>query len=134
MSNIKRFIRRTGLKMAVKSHYENPHMDEGMDRGSSHWKCLLKLGDARMGVYFSMGSAMKGPPKLADVLDCLASDASGYENSNGDFESWCSEYGYDTDSRKAHKTYRIVQRQAEKLRNLLGADAYDKLLWHTERL
>lgn len=132
MKTIKRFIKSAGLRMAVRSHYENPHMD-GMDHGASHWKCLIKRGDKRMGVYFSMGSAHKGPPKLADVLDCIASDASGYENSN-DFESWCDEYGYDSDSRKAHRTYRVVERQAMKLQELLGGALYEELLWDTERL
>lgn len=85
-------------------------------------------------LYFSQGSAHTEPPTLADVLDCLASDAAGYNQAGGQFEEWCSEYGYDSDSRKAEKTFRAVQQQARDLKALLGNDAYEELLFQTERL
>jgi hypothetical protein len=99
------------------------------------------------GLYFSQGSAHTTDPTLADVLDCLASDASGYENARVDtrpdekqdkaltvFEGWASEYGYDTDSRKAEKTFRAIKRQSEQLKRTIGAEAYEELLWQVERL
>jgi len=72
-------------------------------------------------------------PDAAHVLDCLASDASSYENAQS-FEDWASEFGYDTDSRKAERIYRIVKRQAEQLKRTLGDEAYQELLWNTKRL
>lgn len=107
------------------------------------------------GLYFSQGSAHTSDPTLADVLDCLASDASGYENarvrpdgayhttSNVNskhydtpmhFHNWAEEYGYDTDSRKAEKTFRAVKRQSEQLKRTIGNEAYQELLWNVERL
>jgi hypothetical protein len=80
-----------------------------------------------------MGPALIGTPKLADVLDCLASDAAGFENAQS-FEDWAAEYGYDTDSRKAEKVYRTVERQAKQLRRVLGDEGYNALLWDIERL
>jgi len=71
-------------------------------------------------------------PELADVLDCLASDASGFDNSRS-FEEWAGEYGYDTDSRKAEKTYLTVKNQALELKSFLGREAYETLLWNVER-
>ena len=71
-------------------------------------------------------------PELEDLLDCLASDASGIENSP-DFEDWCGEYGYDTDSRKAEKIFKTVEHQARRLKQFLGDDLYEALLWNTER-
>jgi hypothetical protein len=61
------------------------------------------------------------PPTLADVLGCLCADASGYDNART-FEEWAGDYGYDTDSRKAESTYRVVAEQAKQLRHLLGDD------------
>lgn len=84
-------------------------------------------------LYFSQGSAHTDDPTLADVLDCLASDASGYDNAKS-FEDWASEYGYDTDSRSAEKIYKTVKRQAEQLKRVLGAEAFEELLYKTERL
>jgi hypothetical protein len=74
-----------------------------------------------------MGSGHKGKqPTVADVLDCLASDSAGVENADS-FEGWCSEYGYDTDSRKALATYKQCEKQADRLKSLVGA-AYETLL------
>jgi len=128
------FIKEQQLEMSVLPVKRNPHMSEQLPR---NFECTITVVGGGyhepMTVYFSQGSAHKKKPTLAEVLDCLASDASGIENARS-FEDWANEYGYDTDSRKAEKTYRICQVQAEDLRNLLGRDAYKTLLYHTERL
>jgi hypothetical protein len=72
-------------------------------------------------------------PTAADILDCLASDCSGIDNARG-FEDWASDYGYDTDSRKALATYEQCVKQAAELQRLLGRDAYNELLNQTERM
>lgn len=72
------------------------------------------------------------PPELPDVLDCLASDASTLDE--GSFDAWASSLGYDTDSRKAEATYRTILEQSNKLRVFLGAEAYNDLLYNTERI
>jgi hypothetical protein len=55
-------------------------------------------------------------PHAAGVLYCLLLDADGA--SNGTFDDWCAEYGYDTDSRKALGTYLACQKTATQLREL----------------
>jgi hypothetical protein len=50
------------------------------------------------------------------------------------FEEWCGDYGCDTDSRRALKTYQTVKLQAHKLRNLLGEYIFKELLYETETL
>ena len=62
-------------------------------------------------------------PTLEDVLSCLVMDASGYENSRN-FEDWASDYGFDTDSRTAERTYQTVAEQSKALRHLLGHKRY----------
>lgn len=101
--------------------------------GSRHWKCTLRVGSESMIVPFSQGSAFKDPPTLADVLDCLASDASGVENAES-FEEWASDLGYDTDSRKAERTYNAIERQAEGLRRLFGREDARALMFDVERM
>lgn len=76
------------------------------------------------------------PPSVADLLDCLASDACSYENAR-DFEDWAADLGMAPDSRKAEATYRVVEQQAKELRNWLrplGTGVYDELLFDTDRL
>jgi len=72
-------------------------------------------------------------PDPADILDCIASDASGTDQVGG-FEDWCGEYGYDIDSRKAEAIYNEVNRQSRALRAMLGRKDYDQLLYDVERL
>lgn len=128
------FINKYGLSMTEPEWADtNPNMaaDEWA-QSASHYKLRIRCNRRQLTTYFSMGSAHTDEPKLADVLDCLASDASGIANSPT-FEDWCGEYGYDTDSRKAERTYRTCERAAQRLERLVGPEAYDVLLWHTER-
>ncbi|MEK7499295.1 MAG: hypothetical protein AAB649_01675 [Patescibacteria group bacterium] len=60
-------------------------------------------------------------PSAADVLSCLLSDTSGYDF-NDSFEDWCSEYGYDTDSRRAKDIYEKCRKISVKLHRLLDDD------------
>jgi hypothetical protein len=115
---LKALINEKGLKMTVKyGAKENPEF-----KNSDGWTVTLRNGTKRMTFPFYVGSGHNGAePKINDVMDCLLSDASGYENSR-DFEEWCSEYGYDTDSRKAEKIYKACEKEFEKLKNFLGDD------------
>lgn len=131
MKTIHDFIRDHKIRISCKRTDRNPHM-EGSDM--DHWKCSLsRPGGKRMLVVFSMGYGHHGAePTAADVLNALASDASGYENDK-DFESWASNYGYDTDSRKVHKIFNAVKASAAKLKKFIGAD-YEDLLFNTGSL
>jgi hypothetical protein len=64
------------------------------------------------------------PPRAADVLHSLILDSSAADQT---FESWCSEFGYDTDSRKAEATYRECQKNADKLARVLDRRAREEL-------
>lgn len=108
--------------------------DDKWARTASHYMVTLTR-DLRgtgqdsptMSVLWSQGSGIKGLPKVTSVLDSLASDAQGIDNARS-FEEWASEYGYDTDSRKAETTYNACRDIAKRLRKFLGADLYTALL------
>jgi len=128
------FIEETGIVLTSEWTERNPHMEDSgrMD----NWRVKLrnkKLGKT-MRLYFSKGVGHNGAePTIDEVLDCLASDAAGIDNSNG-FDDWCDEYGYDPDSRRAEKIYKQCERQAERLKKFLGPDQYEQLLWNIDRL
>lgn len=86
-----------------------------------------------LSIQFSQGSAHKKQPAVEDVLNCCAADSAGYENVDC-FEDWAAEYGYDTDSRKAENIYKTVATESAKLKNFLGQELYDELLWNVEQL
>lgn len=153
--SIEQFIKDNRISMTAERVDKNPNMDDSRDM--DHWKCLFsrrtddlregydtwhgykgRLGDhqyhaKRMTTYFSQGYGHNGvEPKAADVLDCLASDASSVENTS--FEDWCDEMGWDSDSRKAERTYKACQHGAKRLKAFLGDDLYQTLLYGTERM
>ena len=60
-------------------------------------------------------------PTLYDVLACLQK----YEV--GTFEDFCSEFGYDNDSRTAKKTYKAVVKEYDKMCSLFSNDELEVL-------
>lgn len=63
-------------------------------------------------------------PHAADVLHSLILDSSATEQS---FGSWCGELGYDSDSRKAERTYRACQENSDNLRRVFSRDVLAQL-------
>lgn len=61
------------------------------------------------GEFLNSGNSQKNKdfaiPTAYDVLACMT------KNEPGSFEDFCSEYGYDTDSRQAEKTYNAVVKE-----------------------
>lgn len=87
---------------------------------SNPWTCKIGYQGRQLTVPFYMGSGHGGAePKLEDVLCCLFDEN---PDSSGSFEDWCSDFGYDPDSRKAERIYRGCVRIGARLHRLFGAD------------
>ena len=99
--------------------YGAPFQDDWPD--AHPYTVTLHYQQRAMTVPFYTGPAWDREPKLDDVMECLRSDALGVINTSS-FEDWADELGFDTDSRRAERTYRQVQRQTDELRQLLGDD------------
>ena len=97
---------------------------------ATHWNCFIRrVGhgvEKKEGftVEFSMGSAHRGSPEIADVFGCMLSDADSTDQS---FEDWADSLGYDSDSRRAERTYNACKATAEKLATLFSASEIDDL-------
>lgn len=128
--DIREFVADNGITMVSRSRKSNPNMD---DFKGNHYTVTISMGDKRMSVAYSMGMALTGKPKIDDVLDCLAGDAAGVENARS-FADWAGDYGYDTDLRKAEHIYNECKKQAQELRDLLGSDLYQTLLYDVGRM
>jgi len=126
---LQEFIRQERITLTFEIAPKNPNMEDSAQM--NHWKVVLWSKWTWMTTYFSKGLLFNGEaPNVDEVLDCLASDAQGIDQP---FEDWASDFGYDPDSRKAEKVYKNIQRESEKLKNLLGEKAYKTLL-EVERL
>jgi len=130
MKTMKQFVKENRVRIQCEWSYENKNDPDWKD--ANHYKVTLKMGHKQLTTYFSMGYAHTKEPTAEDVLDAIASDSAGIENARS-FEDWAGDYGYDSDSRKAERIYVVCQRQADKLKQFLGEDLYNALLWNTER-
>ena len=129
--NVKQFCTKHKIKARAEWADSNPHMADSQNM--NHFKVTLRHAGRQMTLYFSQGYAISGEPTAADVLNCLASDSSSVENARS-FEDWAADLGYDPDSRKAEKIFKICEKQAERLKKFLGEDLYKILLWDVEGL
>lgn len=128
---MKRFVKKNKIGISVEWVDENKNAPDWKD--ANHFKVTLRHAGKQLTTYFSQGYGISGEPTAESVLNALASDSAGVENARS-FEDWAYEYGYDIDSRKAEKLYKVCERQADKLKKFLGDDLYEALLWDTERL
>ena len=83
------------------------------------YSVTLRYRGRQMTVDFWMGTGLNGEPQADSVLSSLLLDSSAIDQT---FEDWCGEFGYDTDSRKAEKTYKACVKNGERLKRLLGDD------------
>lgn len=92
-----------------------------MMAGTSSWSTRLRYQDRTLTTPYYMGPAHKGEPKIEDVLDGLISDTLSYDNANGDYEEWLSEFGTEPDT-KSKQTFDAVKKQAAKVHKFFGAE------------
>ena len=128
--SIEQFVKENRVVIRAERVDRNPNMrDQQMD----HWKVTLKTKRDRcrsLTLYFSKGYGHNGAsPEVAEVLNCLASESSGTDQ---DFADWCSDLGYDADSREAERIYKVCLHQAGRLRRFLGDEQYERLLYHVD--
>lgn len=86
--------------------------------GAHHWKFTITRGKQEHTGYYSQGSAHTVIPTLTDVLSCLLSDAQYGEY---DFDEFCDDLGYDTDSRRAERIHRACIHVAAGMSRLFSA-------------
>lgn len=130
---MRRFIEDNRITLRAQWVENNPHMDS-LNTYMDNWRVTLirrtPEGKRRqMSTYFSQGQGYGGREPLVDaVLDCIGSDAGGYEFAET-FEEWAGEYGYDPDSRKAYGIWQLVGNERSRLLNWLGGrELYERLL------
>lgn len=124
---IAQFIKKHGVKVTFKQVATRPDIAAGeWIEGSTHYRVTVSANRKRMTCNYTMGPAHEaGSVRPEDVLDSLKLDAAFGEYS---FPNFCSELGYDTDSRKAERIHKSCRRASVNLARILGAVAYAELL------
>jgi hypothetical protein len=116
------FLKATGTTFKAKFKKYGKHFaDDKVSRN------IYRISLKRNGKFynFNFGQSIQNtlkniPPTAYDVLTCLQ------KYDVGSFEDFCSEFGYDIDSRKAEKIYKAVLKEFENVDRLFS-DVMDKL-------
>jgi len=111
---ISEFIKDNNILISSKLISENPNNKDWVN--ANHYKVKLKNGSKSMSIYYSQGYGIKHEPNALSVLDCLRSDAICNDLNFNDF---CAEFGYDSDSIKANKIYKACLKNTVKLKKFL---------------
>lgn len=115
MQNLNAFIEENSVRLACEWATSRP---DNLMHGMDHWKCVMRAGKSQYTFYFSKGYGHKGAkPTIEEILECFADDYFGFVE---DFDDFCDEYGYDSDSREAERIHRGTAKQAAALDRLFG--------------
>lgn len=96
-----------------------------MRQDAIKWECEHGYAAVVMEAINYTAKGKRLEPNALDVISSLVLDSSVLDSSG--FEDWAGEFGYDTDSREAEKTYRACLEIALKLRNGIGEAALAEL-------
>lgn len=88
----------------------------------TQYKTTIKNNGKKFTFDYFMGLAHKDEPKLSDVLYSLIMDSDAL---NMDFNQWCDNYGYDVNSIKDLRTYKLCIKNGQKLFTLFDNEEID---------
>lgn len=109
-------FKKHGITMKVGSPKYGP---VDWDKGYDHYTFPVTLRRDGKSMRISFTQSRVGgsnPPTEYDIASCIT------KADPGTFEDFCSEFGYDTDSRQAEKTYKAVKREWEKVARVFGSE------------
>ncbi len=112
------FLATTKSTLSIKFLKHDFHFDGDKDTRDIY-SCILKRGKLSHKIKFgqSINGSEKGEkPTAYDILSCLQ------KYDTGDFENFCGDFGYDSDSRKAEKTYNAVRKEYEALAKMYSEE------------
>lgn len=113
----KECFKKHGITMKIGSAKYGPCDWDGGHNHYSYPVTLSKDGKSMRIMFIQSRTAGSTPPTEYDIVTCIT------KADPGTFEDFCSEFGYDTDSRQAEKTYKAVKREWEKVARVFGTDS-----------
>lgn len=121
--NALRFCGKYNVKLNVIDYQYKPYFDDDKE---CRYVFRCRLSRNRKSYTFTFGQSIYNgskEPTEYEVLSCLQ------KYDCGTFENFCDEFGYDTDSRKAERTYKAVCKEYKAVVRLFGdsGECYDEL-------
>lgn len=114
------FAKATGTKLTILFKQFRKFFDSDL-QARYVFKCKLTRNRKSYTFFFGQSIANGStPPTMYDILACMT------KSDPGTLEEFCDEFGYDTDSRKAERVYRMCCHEWDAMQRLFG-DVMDQL-------
>lgn len=115
------FSKKHDIRLKINSVKYGRHFED--DKDSRYiFNCTLSMVNRQYTFNFGQSiSAGNTQPTMYDVLTCLQ------KYDIGTFEDFCSEFGYDEDSRKAERIYKAVCKEYEGMLRVFGTDILEEM-------
>ena len=110
-----------GIKLKVMSFGYGKHFATDKE---CRYIFKMKLSRGKNSYTFNFGQSIANgqeEPTMYDVLSCIQ------KYDVGSFENFCSEFGYDEDSRTAERTYKAVLKELEAMERLFSSEELEVL-------
>ena len=123
-----KFLTDNGISFSAKFETFGKHWEDDEAERNIYTLSLFRAGQGAdsqsVSVRFGqslVNTAANEAPTAYDMLACLT------KNDPGDFEEFCSEFGYDTDSRKAEREWKTVRAEWEQVEAFFTAEELEQL-------
>jgi hypothetical protein len=117
------FLTKFGIKFSFKFITYDYHF-EGDKEPRNIYQCTFSRERKKLNIRFgqSINNTEKGiEPRAYDLLACIT------KNDPGSFENFCGDFGYDSDSRKAEKTYKAVMKEWKSVEAFFSTEEIEAL-------
>jgi hypothetical protein len=111
----------------IKATYKGNKKAEWSKENFNNHMVKVTNRDTQQSITFEFWASISNPKlkteyDILNAFHCFVSDtiAGSYT-----FEEFCSEFGYNSDSRQAEKIYRKCKKQLEKLKKIYDGDIYE---------
>lgn len=123
------FLEKVGIVAVITYLDNNPPAWDFDNHDHNHYSVTLrrKDGDKERFVFQfwdSITNSNSGEkPTAYDVLSCISSETTIYDG----FAEFCSEFGYDQDSRKAEQMWKVYNKTSRKLNKFFSEEELEDL-------
>ena len=123
LESAKRFLYKTHTEITVTFLRHGQYFPDDKETRNIY---QITLANGKGKWTFTFGQSIHGSkqgfaPNAYDVLACLT------KSDPGTFENFCSDYGYGTDSRNAHKIWRAVTKEWKSIKKLFTDKEIEEL-------
>lgn len=126
--NAKEFVKSYVVEQSIKRYIGFKSVFTHFDKKTEMDKFIVVMGNETFQLVKGTGLRKNGmpfPPTITEFLLCISTDCQVGEMG---FEEFCSEFGLESDSRKAYKMWEDCKENKEKMEKILGPEGYEELL------